>query len=167
MIDESLNVLFMPQKPWYLKAVCTHSDLTDRLWSLQRPNPASVIKFLRGKKMATVQGLFDEFSAALQFPYYFGNNAGAFDECMTDLSWLPGKMYAVIIFDSSDFLVSEPEQLPLFVDALEQICEQWSKPIEQGASWDRSAVPFHVIFQCVADDATRLPAKLAGITCVM
>jgi hypothetical protein len=48
-----------------------------------------VVRTLRGVKMQTVQQLFDEFAAALQFPWYFGENWAAFDECLTDLAWLP------------------------------------------------------------------------------
>jgi hypothetical protein len=29
-----------------------------------------------------------EFAASFQFPYYFGENWPAFDECINDLSWL-------------------------------------------------------------------------------
>ena len=163
----SLSVLLEPKQPWCLRAVRSHSELTDGLWSFRQHHPGSVITFLRGKKMTTVQGLFDEFAAALQFPYYFGNNANAFDECLADLSWLPAKMYVLSIFDSADFLANEPAQVPLFIDALERICAQWSSPIAQGESWDRPAVPFHVIFHHVADDVRRLPAKIAGITDVV
>ena len=163
----SQNVLLMPKHPWLLKAVCSHSDLTDRLWSFRQQHPGAVVAFLRGKKMTTVQGLFDEFSAALQFPYYFGNNGNAFDECLADLSWLPAKMYVLTIFDSADFLATEPAQIPLFSDAFERISAQWNTPIAQGESWDRPALPFHVIFQCVADDVRRLPTRIAGITDVL
>jgi hypothetical protein len=62
---------------------CSHSEATDNLWSFEQQNPGSVVRFLRGKKMTTAQGLYDEFAAAFQFPYYFGNNGDAFDECLT------------------------------------------------------------------------------------
>lgn len=38
-----------------------------------------VVRTVRGRKMRSRQGLFDEFAAALQFPLYFGENADAFD----------------------------------------------------------------------------------------
>ena len=40
---------------------------------------------LRGRKMTTLRQLFDEFAAALQFPYYFGANKDAFDECLSEV----------------------------------------------------------------------------------
>jgi hypothetical protein len=163
MNPEISGKLLAPARPWLVKTSCSHSDLTDNLWSFQRQHTRSVVRFLRGKKMTTVQSMFDEFAAALQFPYYFGNNGNAFDECLTDLSWLPATTYVLTIFDSADLLAKEPTQLPLFIDAFEQTCVQWSTPIANGESWDRPAVPFHVIFHCVADDMRRLPPKIVEI----
>jgi Barstar (barnase inhibitor) len=31
----------------------------------------------------------DEMAAALEFPYYFGGNRPAFNECTSDMDWLP------------------------------------------------------------------------------
>jgi hypothetical protein len=53
------------------------------------------VRIVRGRKMRGYQGLFDEFSAALQFPWYFGENGNAFDECLADLSWLPPQSVAL------------------------------------------------------------------------
>ena len=167
MTPDSLGLLLVPRPPWCQRAVGSHSDVTDGLWTLRRRNPGSAVIFLRGRKMRTVQCLFDEFSAALQFPFYFGNNGNALDECLADLSWMPATTYVLTILDSADFLADEPAQLPLFVDAIDRVCAQWSTPVADGATWDRPAVPFHVIFHCVADDVRRLPARIAGITAIL
>lgn len=167
MNPESFGKLLAPAQPWFLRMVRPHSQVTDSLWSFQRQHPGSVVRFLRGKKMPTVQGLYDEFAAALQFPDYFGYNGGAFDECLADLSWLPATTYVLTIFDSADLLAKEPTQLPLFIDAFERICVEWSTPIAKGESWDRPAVPFHVVFHCIADDVRRLPPKIAAISDVI
>jgi len=169
---DTFGKLLVPAQPWLLRMASSHSEMTDFLWSFQRRHPGSAVRFLRGKAMTTVQGLYDEFTAALQFPYYFGYNGGAFDECLTDLSWLPAKAYVLTIVDSADFLVcedllaSEPKQLPLFLNALERICLEWSKPIAKGESWDRPAVAFHVSFHCIADDVRRLAPKIADLPCI-
>jgi len=47
----------------------------------------SIVRYLRGQKCTRKNNFFDEFAAALQFPYYFGQNWDAFDECINDLSW--------------------------------------------------------------------------------
>src|SRR5262249_52404434 len=56
-------------------------------------HPRAVVRVIRGRKSRTVRAFFDEVSAALQFPYYFGENWAAFDECITDLDWLAGDAY--------------------------------------------------------------------------
>lgn len=117
--------------------------------------------------MATVQGLYDEFAAALQFPYYFGNNGAAFDECMTDLGWLPASTYVLTIFDSAELLVKEFTQLDLFLEAFERICIEWGTPITKGESWDRPAVPFHVLFQSTVEDVAKLPPRIRAISSVI
>lgn len=50
-----------------------------------------VVRELRGPKMHTTMGVFDEFAAAFQFPYYFGENKDAFDECLRDLDDFVGE----------------------------------------------------------------------------
>src|SRR5947209_15322277 len=62
------------------------------------------VRVVRGSRMRRVDDLFGEFSAALQFPYYFGNNWAAFDECLADLDWLPAKGYILIISEASTLL---------------------------------------------------------------
>src|SRR5688500_5282014 len=66
---------------------------------LSAAHPASVIRTVRGKKSRTVSAFFDEVSAALQFPYYFGENWAAFDEMIVDLEWLVGDAYLLMIPD--------------------------------------------------------------------
>ena len=39
--------------------------------------------------IVTKNDLFHEYDMQLRFPEYFGANWDAFDECMSDLSWLP------------------------------------------------------------------------------
>jgi len=63
--------------------------ITDMAFQLRGGYIAKFITVrLRGSKMKDYQGLYNEFGAALQFPYYFGENWNAFDECIKDLSWL-------------------------------------------------------------------------------
>ncbi len=41
--------------------------------------------FLRGELCGSSNEFFREISTAMRFPYYFGWNWNAFDECITDL----------------------------------------------------------------------------------
>lgn len=92
-----------------------------------------VARWLRGSKMRTTQGLFDEWAAALQFPPYFGENWDAFDECLNDLEWLHGECAALILLDAEELLQdADPAEARILFDIL---------------SAEQSDLPFHVIYQ--------------------
>lgn len=111
-------------------------------------------RVVRGRKMRTVSGLFDEFAAALQFPRYFGENWAAFDECLGDLETLPAGKGYVIMFTEPDQVLADagPADLRLLADSLESACSAWSQPVELGEWWDRPAVPFHVVLTGEPED---------------
>jgi len=99
--------------------------------------------------MARLSSLYDEFAAALQFPYYFGENWNAFSECITDLEWITGDVYVLVITDSKKVLAEESnDQLEALINVLEAAGSEWSHPVENSQAWDRPGVAFHVIFQC-------------------
>jgi hypothetical protein len=50
--------------------------------AIQRP--AAVVHTVRGRKSRTVAIFFDEVAAALQFPYYFGENWNALGDLLND-----------------------------------------------------------------------------------
>jgi len=117
-------------------------------------------RVVRGCKMRTLGGLFDEFAAALQFPLYFGENWAAFDECIADLETLPaGEGYVVTITEPEQVLADAGDaELRLLADSLESAAAAWSQPVELGEWWDRPAVPFHVVL-AGERDAIELAAR--------
>ena len=52
--------------------------------------------YLRGTRCKTEDIMFYEVSASFQFPYYFGENWDAMDECLCDLEWLLGKSASIL-----------------------------------------------------------------------
>ncbi|NKY86496.1 barstar family protein [Nocardia veterana] len=87
-----------------------------------------VVRELRGAKMRTTAGVFDEFAAAFQFPYYFGNNRDAFDECLRDLDDFVGEApgYVALIRDSGQLLADQREDLEWFTDAMTAAAHTWA-----------------------------------------
>ncbi|MCX4097227.1 barstar family protein [Nocardia sp. alder85J] len=83
---------------------------------------------LRGARMRTLAGVFDEFAAAFQFPYYFGENKDAFDECLRDLDEFVGAAagYVALIRDSAELLADEPGELSWFAAATSDAAAYWS-----------------------------------------
>lgn len=125
-------------------------------------NSGITVRGVRGRKMRTTQALFNEVSAALQFPYYFGENWDAFDDCICDLDWLlPTPGIIVLIYGYGRVLIDDnPKELANFISAMGYAMEELSRPVEQGDSLDRPAVPFHVVLQNDPDDDFEAAASL-------
>lgn len=102
-----------------------------------------------GNEMRRLDDLYDEFAAALQFPDYFGENWDAFEECLSDLEWIPSAGYAPFIANAVQVLDEEPEgQFQTFVKILATTCEEWTR--------SQTPKPFHVLLQCTEGDVENL-----------
>lgn len=108
------------------------------------------VRIVRGDKMRTVDSLFNEISAAFQFPLYFGENWEALNECLADLDWLPkSRGYVLGITRPLDLLVdADRDQLLTFSKVLRYTKDDWARPIHRGDWHDRPAKPFHVVMLC-------------------
>ncbi|MFD3510946.1 barstar family protein [Nocardia sp. NPDC058666] len=97
------------------------------------------VRELRGAKMRTTAELFDEFAAAFQFPYYFGANKDAFDECLRDLDDFVGDApgYVAVIRTAHDLLAQQPTEREWFDSAMRDCA----------AYWARREVAFRVVLQ--------------------
>ncbi|MFD4444578.1 barstar family protein [Nocardia sp. NPDC058519] len=87
------------------------------------------VRELRGAKMRTVAELFDEFAAAFQFPYYFGANKDAFDECLRDLDDFVGDApgYVVVVRTAADLLADDPTERAWLGGAMRDCAAYWSR----------------------------------------
>jgi hypothetical protein len=112
------------------------SQLCDYGWRLASDKPTAAVRFLRGRKMRTVTALFDEVSAACQFPYYFGENWPAFSECLGDLSWLSSSSSVLIITDFCDVLAEEVSELGAFGRALASAIVEYNREKKNPVSQD-------------------------------
>lgn len=72
-------------------------ELYSKMYSAEQSG--AFVAFVRGALCTTVTELFREISSALRFPVYFGWNWAAFDECITDLSWLKFSSLLIIVND--------------------------------------------------------------------
>jgi RNAse (barnase) inhibitor barstar len=143
-----LERLLTPEQPWLHILIATHAETDLVLAGLAGLGKGkAVCRVVRGNKATTTSDLFDELSAALQFPIYFGENWDAVDECLTDLEWLPAEAYILVITESVHLLEkTTSDQLTLFISLLEGAAEEWSRPVH--GQWARPARAFHVLFQC-------------------
>jgi hypothetical protein len=162
MINEQL---VLPEPPYLIVVEAEVSKITDFGWSLDRQYPCrAVVRFLRGKKMMQLASLFNEFTAALQFPYYFGENWNAFDECITDLDWIPGDFYVLIITEAHLLLAEESkDQLQALTSILDEAGNEWGLSTKDSEPLGRSAKAFHVIFQSSESEKPLLLSRLKSV----
>ncbi len=120
-----------------------------------------VARHLRARRMTTVHGLWDEFAAAFQFPWYFGYNWAAFDECLSDdMDWLPLTGYVIGIMDAEALLTEEQSRLRVFIEIVQDAGETYRQPMVRGDSTDRLALPFHAVFQAEESQMAQLRERL-------
>lgn len=105
------------------------------------------VRTVRGRKARTLDGLFDEVAAALQFAYYFGENWDAFSECLSEMDDLsPDSGLVVVVNEPEQVLDSAHEaDLRVLVEIIQSAAETYAQPIQLGQWWDRPAIPFHVV----------------------
>jgi hypothetical protein len=132
------------------------STLCDRALAMITSAPKGAVRTIRGRKSRSLASFFDESAAALQFPYYFGENWNAFDEVVNDLSWLPAEAY-VLLFSSADQLLHDAPgaDFRILVETLSEVHAAYAKG---------PGLRFHAVFQCatpeaIADFSARLRAS--------
>jgi RNAse (barnase) inhibitor barstar len=133
------------------------SDVCDALWALERSSEKrTVCRVIRGHKATTKPAFLDECAAAWQFPYYFGENWDALEECLTDLQWLPAEAYVFCVTRAVHLLEKEPsDQKHRLLMILEGIAKEWSQ-----ATPSRPAKVFHILLQCTAEEKPSLIQRL-------
>jgi RNAse (barnase) inhibitor barstar len=124
-------------------------------------DPSAVVRTVRGRKSRTVATFFDEIAAALQFPYYFGENWNALNDVLSDLEWLPGSAYLILIADADQLLADADDEFQILMQIFTRTRIEWLTP-NQYMPRDRQPTPCHVLLQ-VADQerVTRLSERLS------
>lgn len=105
--------------------------------------PGFVARTLDGRRCRTKRALLDEIARALAFPAHFGRTWDALEDCLTDLEWLPGPGYRLVITAADRLLARNRAHYTTFVALLEDVGRAWAT----GATGHpgREAVPFHTV----------------------
>lgn len=152
-----VHSLFRAAPPYLHLWVAPLSDAYEFAWSIQQaPGRQAVVRVIRGAKSGTAAEFFDECGAAMQFPDYFGENWDALLDCLTDLEWLPGDAYLLVVTQGDLVLDREADQLRALLEVWENAAEEWAK------AQDSQGVPrpFHIVFQCAPDREAPLRARV-------
>ena len=116
--------------------------------------PDFVIRTLDGRRCRTKRALLGELSRALGFPAHFGRTWDALEDCLTDLGWLPGAGYRLIILAADRLLARDPAGYTTFVALLDDVGRAWATAATGHPG--RSVVPFHTV---LVIPATRLGTR--------
>lgn len=84
------------------------------------------VSYLRGKHCKTEEDFLIEVGTSFQFPFYYGENWAAFDECINDLEWL-NFTRIFVIFD--DFSTSFREQPSIQNILQDRVIKYWNRAI--------------------------------------
>lgn len=148
-MNTKLDYLFRVEPPWvYVGTGEPEREKWIPPFFYSREGLNVCVRVLRGKKMRTTPDLMDEFGASLQFFGGFGENWYALEECLDYLDeWLPADAYVLVIEGAEELLRDEsPEQMAALLITLKNAGDWWSKPITDNDRFNRSAIPFHVLF---------------------
>jgi RNAse (barnase) inhibitor barstar len=146
-IAEQLAAL---RPPWVHLLVAGDRALQD----LPPPGPGIVAVTLDGRRCRTKRALLDEVARAFHFPAYFGHTWDGLEDCLTDLTWLPGSGYRLVVTAADRLLARGPAHYATFVALLEDVGRAWASAATGHPG--RAAAPFHTVLVVPPD---RLEAR--------
>jgi RNAse (barnase) inhibitor barstar len=127
--------------------------------------PTALVVYIRGGKAQSVATALDQFAAAFQFPWYFGDNLDAFWDCMCDLSWLwPFTRISLVIFDANLFLSQErPVVAKKFIDLLSDVIQYWSADAGDAGRTSSQPIAMDVLLQVEPENYWEGALKHLGV----
>jgi len=93
--------------------------------------------YIDGRSVADKETFLQAGAKAMQFPAYFGHNWDAFEECATELAWLPSPGYVLLYDKMARFANGAPEEWNTARSILENTV----------AYWQSQSVPFFVLLR--------------------
>jgi RNAse (barnase) inhibitor barstar len=103
--------------------------------------------------MPDLPSAYSTLIRAFDLPDYFGRNLDALRDCVTDADILGGSAF-VICFDNPALALkrANSDALAGLLETFAAAAEELGQPVQEAASWDRSAIPFHIVLRPDNDD---------------
>ena len=97
--------------------------------SILTPPASLVVKTLNGRRCHTKAKLLKELADTLSFPDYFDPNWDALEECLSDLEWLPGEGYLMVVRQADEVLADEPQERATWLSILRSVGKHWGSQV--------------------------------------
>jgi RNAse (barnase) inhibitor barstar len=154
--------LFNHDGPALSVLAATPSTVANLLMAWTPTHPEWDILRVRGTKSSDEPHLFDELAAALQFPYYFGENWNAVWDCITDLNWLKGSSF-LLVFDSAEHLLSESErEFKFLIEVLRDAHDRWHRETADFGDKGPQPIAFQSVLACEPDAVDALTQRTSA-----
>ncbi len=111
--------------------------------ALPAPPAGVVVRALAGRRCRTKRALLAEMADTLAFPAHFGKTWDALEDCLTDLEWLPGTGYRLVILDADQLLAREAASYATLIALLGDVGRAWGERATGHPG--RGPVPFHTV----------------------
>jgi hypothetical protein len=102
-----------------------------------------VVRTLDGRRCRTKRALLAELARALGLPPHFGRTWDALEDCLTDLDWLPGTGYRLVVHAAHRLLARDAAGYATFVALLADVGRAWGTAATGHPG--REAVAFHTV----------------------
>src|SRR5687767_9260567 len=153
------DTLFIPTGVGLHLLPIDESPLADVISGWIGTRPDCAIRRVRGRKSSGLQEFMNEAGAALQFPYYFGENWDAFVECIQELSGIRETRVLVVIEGADAALVSSERDFRLLLESLSEASEFWRGQTVDTQAGTRS-FSFHTLLACSPGAMAVLEARV-------
>lgn len=156
----ALDEILADQTDTISVVVCEEGDFATLFMQTSMQADGQILRRIRGSKCRTTAGMFDEVGAALQFPYYFGENFDALNDCLLDLDWMLGSAYVFFICDAHQLLESEDTSvLRAFYEIFHEAAKAWETP----ATEEAKKIPFRLVLHCPPAAADEFRVALSDV----
>jgi RNAse (barnase) inhibitor barstar len=81
--------------------------------------------YINGKNVTSKAEFLQAAAETMNFPDYFGENWDAFNECITDLSWLSASGYILLYTHPNNFANNSPSEWSIALDVFREAVEYW------------------------------------------
>lgn len=149
MNKEQLDGLLIPEPPW-VRRICIDDSFSDVVSAWFSANPRVRVIMIDAKECPSVPAFYRALAQSAAFPGYFGENAPAMIECLTDGDVVVGGVILICITQAESFLSEATvEDRGVVYRAFNQVGQLLSRPAEGWVPshwvWRTSPVPFHVL----------------------